>query len=251
VPGEQQGGGDGGLRGERDSEGAVGHDGGHGSSIGGAAAPLERSRQSISREDEMRERIEHDLATHEMTVLHDDGLYRHLRFKQADGSSFYWYDVTTWPGALAITGDCGAFVFRRIEDMLTFFESSTERINPSYWAQKLVAPNGTRSVREYSEEIARKRVAEWLSDVREWDDLSDDDFASLKANVEDQILSREEMGWEDGCHGLLRDFEHGRRQIIDSWEWDLTEWDWQFLWCCWAIVKGVGQYRQATAKATA
>ena len=61
-----------------------------------------------------RERFAKDTATHAMTILRDDGLYRHLRFKRPNTSSYY-FDIITWPGYLAITGDMGAkslLVFR-------------------------------------------------------------------------------------------------------------------------------------------
>ena len=49
--------------------------------------------------EEAAEAFARDTADHQMTVLHDDGLYRHLRFirmaEQEDGTrkptSFYWY----------------------------------------------------------------------------------------------------------------------------------------------------------------
>lgn len=32
---------------------------------------------------------------------------------------------------------------------------------------------------------------------------------------------------------------------MDAWEWNLRTYDWSFLWCCWAIVRGIEQYRAA------
>jgi len=68
------------------------------------------------------ERFKRDTKDHEMTVLHEDGLYRHLRFrKPAGGYSEYWFDLVTWPGVLVIRGDMETFAFSRTEDMLAFF----------------------------------------------------------------------------------------------------------------------------------
>src|ERR1700722_8964450 len=102
-----------------------------------------------------------------MTVLHDDGLYRHLRFirmvEQEDGSrkptSFYWFDVITWPGCLTINGDMETFTFSRVTDMLEFFRGHEP--NYGYWAEK--ARGGTQ-VRRYSDERFRQLVAEHLDD---------------------------------------------------------------------------------------
>src|SRR3954466_1726422 len=74
---------------------------------------------------------------HEVTVLHDDGLYRHLRFRSPDHSA-YWFDLITVPGCLIFRGDGDSFVFSRTEDMFGFFRSSREgSINPTYWSEKL------------------------------------------------------------------------------------------------------------------
>ena len=85
-----------------------------------------------------------DVSKHEMKVLLDNGIYRHLRFKQ-QGSSNMWFDVVTWPGFLAYTGDMGAFVFARLEDMFEFFrgrpvdDKDKLYINLGYWGEKLEA----------------------------------------------------------------------------------------------------------------
>lgn len=55
---------------------------------------------------EAAERFTKDVAGHVMTVLHDDGLYRHLRFVQPDRSG-YWFEIVTWPGSLAVRGEMG------------------------------------------------------------------------------------------------------------------------------------------------
>jgi hypothetical protein len=45
-----------------------------------------------------------NVANHIKNVLHDDGLYRHLRFARPDRSAS-WFDIVTWPGSLAVRGD--------------------------------------------------------------------------------------------------------------------------------------------------
>ena len=63
-----------------------------------------------------------DVDWHVMTVLRDDGVHRHIRLKRPDSGS-YWFDLITWPGTLCIDGDCGTYVFRRLEDMFQFFRT--------------------------------------------------------------------------------------------------------------------------------
>ena len=60
------------------------------------------------------ERFLKDAAAHQMEVLRDDGVNRHLRFKNPE-SSAYWFEIITWPGTLCIDGDMGTFVFRRLQ----------------------------------------------------------------------------------------------------------------------------------------
>lgn len=73
--------------------------------------------------DDVRARVVADLETHEMHVLHDDGLYRHIRFKRP-GTLMYHFDLITWPGVLAVNGDMGSYMFSRVTDMFTFFTGS-------------------------------------------------------------------------------------------------------------------------------
>ena len=86
---------------------------------------------------------------HRLRILHDDGLYRHLRM-QSDNEKgqptviWYW-DIITWPGSLAIRGDVAdGYIFTRDPDMLEFFSLRPDRyrddapkIDMHNWAQKL------------------------------------------------------------------------------------------------------------------
>lgn len=222
-----------------------------------------------SQEEAMRERFARDVAEHQMSVLRDDGLYRHLRFQKADGSSFYWFDIVTWPGVLAISGDCGAFMFSRLRDMFEFFGPSGARggfedarwgINPHYWSEKLRAP-APRDATVFSEDAARASVLEWLSDVtddmedpgQDWDEQmprGGKRAFELYRELCWQVLDRELYDRSE-FQRLVGDFEHDGTRIYDAWEWSTEEYDWQFLWCCWAIVWGIDQYRAATREPVA
>jgi hypothetical protein len=191
-----------------------------------------------------RERFERDTAKHEMTVLHDDGVYRHLRI-QRPGSWTYGHDIVTWPGYLAITGDAGDYLFARTADMFEFFEGDGGRINPDYWGEKLQGPGHDKHL-TYSEDAFRRRVRGWL-DGRE-DCTGEPPSPDLVAAV-DELLRREAYN-DHEAHRLLDEFECGGVRIDDAWEWSLKDYDGRFLWCCWAIVRGIEQYR-AVATVTA
>jgi hypothetical protein len=61
-----------------------------------------------------------DIKKHSMSIRKDEGMYRHLTFTNND-SSFYQFDLITWPGHLTISGDMGTYTFACIPDMFDFF----------------------------------------------------------------------------------------------------------------------------------
>lgn len=225
----------------------------------------------------MAERFQRDTAGHEMTVLHDDGLYRHLRFAQPEPSWLYWFEIVTWPGSLAIKGDCGTYLFSRTPDMFSFFrDGSHHSINPGYWGEK--TPDGPRSVREYSEDLTKTLIRQAISDYET--DVYPDRLAAQKdrkAKYDAALTAAERtrIGWPDApmtpaeARERLADFDadgllsgrSGADELIralnengvvpdSAWEWDLTDWQWHFLWCCHAIVLGITKYDAQRAART-
>lgn len=118
---------------------------------------------------DIAERFARETAKHQMTVLHDDGLYRHLRLCNPDNSA-YWFDLITWPHNLVFRGDGETFAFSRLEDMFEFFRSGIYRdgsihINPDYWHEKLTSDRD--SVMTYSQERFERLTAEQLAGAEE------------------------------------------------------------------------------------
>ena len=189
--------------------------------------------EQLSPDERARERYQRDTDEHEMTVIRDDGVYRHLRF-QKPGTWNYGYDLVTWPGYLAITGDAGEYMFHRIQDMFEFFGGHGDRINAHYWSEKLCDP-GRDMARVYSEDVLREHVEQWLEDI----DRADD--AVLAAAVKRDVVAHAYS--EHEAREALANFRHDDGTTIDSWEWDLREYDSRFLWCCWAILRGIARYQ--------
>lgn len=223
-------------------------------------------------------RFASDTAHHEMTILHDDGLYRHLRFKQPDRGA-YWFDLVTWPGALAFTGDVGSgYVFRRLDDMCEFFRNpGGYSINPSYWAEKVVA--GKDGLSKYS-------TTKFQAFVDETVVKHEDEYPGLGKAITEALSNTYNPEYEEGAREFLRDFiyatDEGYARIAkaerawratggtsatewqllqevkrqetfefsDTWELDFSDWDWQYLWACQAIRWGIGQYDKARKPAT-
>jgi hypothetical protein len=198
-----------------------------------------------------------DAADHELTILHDDGLYRHLRFvrmvTQEDGTrkptSSYWFDVITWPGSLAVNGDMEGFMFSRLTDMFEFFRGHEP--NPQYWAEKL---QGQPRVKGYSEEVFRQNVLDDYAGAVDCGGVP----KGLGRAIREQVLGNGDTYFEQGARDVLDEFEYlpgdapavGKPWRFDNtWEWDLTDYTHQFLWCCSAIPWGIGRYDQAKAAA--
>jgi hypothetical protein len=187
------------------------------------------------------ERYRKDTEKHQMTVLHNDGLYRHLLFKET-GSSFYWFELITTPGQLTIRGDMGTFVFSRIEDMFEFFDGSY--INVGYWEEKLVAQDRS-GVKAYDQDLVRKLVREHFDDHADYY-LSGTDPAGVWAEIEEQIFDDYVICDESEVRAGLDRFTHpSGYRFADVWEWDFRTYTTRYLWCCHAIQQGIKRYRAA------
>lgn len=216
------------------------------------------------------ERFARETANHQMTILHDDGLYRHIRFANPQ-SSFYWFDLVTWPGRLAFSGDGNGFVFAREQDMFGFFRGP--RINPGYWEEKEQTRTKTKV---YSEELLRETLQPYLDNHER--NHQDAVHAFNAAAAEYDALPQAER-WpscgEYGCRHPRRpdeptppnrireiiaefdddgqlEYEAPARELLnrlestgivsDTWEWQIRDWDWWFLWACHGIRWGIEQY---------
>ncbi|HEY6115445.1 MAG TPA: hypothetical protein VI172_05755 [Candidatus Dormibacteraeota bacterium] len=231
---------------------------------------------------EIAARFARDTARHEMTVLHDDGLYRHLRFSSNPrGYGEYWFDLITWPGCLTVRGDYGdGYTFTRERDMLPFFRADRRwGINPHYWAQKL---DGHRaSAKSYSEDAFRQVVRELFVEAVRYGDAPRGLGKAVRAEILDQ-----DAFTEDDAHKLLESFEYGTKYKAscscgkkatedsealarlwrsshiepghsahvsrvdrvagftfgDTWELSFRDYERDFLWACYAIVWGIARY---------
>ena len=193
-------------------------------------------------EDKVLKQFITDVRDHEMSVEHDDGVFRHLRFRKPD-AWLYHYEITTWPGHLTITGDMGTFTFARLHDMFQFFNEP--RINAGYWAEKLRATDTMGGHTSFSKEKFRAQVEEQLAaHVERQDDAFriDGRMARLRRDIEHDVM--DEMYSEEAAMAAVRDFyDHsGRGFTFNLDDWDNTEYRFQFLWCLNAIRWGIEQH---------
>lgn len=204
--------------------------------------------------------FENDTRKHVMTVLRDDGLDRHLRFKNPD-SSFDWFDVITWQGRLYIGGDCGTFVFDRIADMFQFFRGDPGDINPSYWLEKVEAADKIDGATEFDPEAFRaemhaRRVA-LIRRERERGSLDKDERRELWEQFDSEVLDRIEDRSGDVSFHFAYEFRYLKGSILSNdYEFfgintdDMPKcerYTHRYLWNCFAIVWAIRQYDVHTA----
>ncbi|TDB45234.1 hypothetical protein [Photorhabdus luminescens] len=198
---------------------------------------------------EILERFKKDTKDHSIKILHNEDLYRHLRFSK-DGSSAYYFDIVTWPGYLCISGDMGCFTFSRVTDMFRFFRSSDDElsINPYYWSEKLQAGAGhckkiyqVWSSDKFKDAVS-KAVNNWLDDN---EDVSDDDLEEIQESIE-QIISCSYNEYD--AISAIRDYDDKHDIFIDFYENDLTEYQFHYIWCCYAIVFGISKFDEYIAE---
>lgn len=191
-------------------------------------------------------RFLHDIRDHKMTIKQDDGLYRHLIFSRPQ-SSIYQFSLITWPGYLAIAGDCDDFMFTRISDMFDFFRfagpeyNRSDGINTGYWAEKAVAVSKTSELWSFSEDLfeeaIRSKLNEWISG---WV-LSD--AKEIVRKVKEVLLS----GFDNKQEAITAAMDFrcpvtGNYVFQDFYEHRLDEPSFGYSWACYAIQWGIKQY---------
>jgi hypothetical protein len=182
----------------------------------------------------------HDVRDHRIQVIRDDGEYRHIRFSRPDTYCMQ-FDLITWPGYLAYSGDMCCYVFSRIRDMFEFFRGSTDgplRVNLGYWHEKVQAQDRHGGTKAHSPERFRECVLEDSADAPE----------AVKQAIELEVLrhaDEEHEAWR-----AISDFEHDGWHFQDFWDHDCTEYVHRYVWCCFALVWGIRQYDAAKATAT-
>ncbi|MER9911646.1 hypothetical protein NKJ71_13535 [Mesorhizobium sp. M0050] len=183
------------------------------------------------------------VASHVMTVNHDAPPFRTLLFKTPETSNRY-FRITTWPGALAISGDMGCFVFSRLPDMFEFFRKG-RGINPGYWSEKLIAHDKHGGHMAFSEEMYHDAIRR---DFRQWE------FEDWRQMRRAWAEVREELWHLDNLHDAVsgayryRCSETGG-DFSDIWGRQLEDYTYHFIWCCRAIVWAIAQYDAAKAAA--
>jgi hypothetical protein len=194
-----------------------------------------------------------DVAEHEMIVIRDDGVSRHIRFKRPETSCMH-FDLITWPGYLCYTGDMGTYVFQRLTDMFEFFRTDREykkrngaklAVNFSYWGEKLQAMDRD-GYRKYSVDKFKANVMDWIEQAGLVGKLGH----GLREELQSEVLDNADDGSEAAYGAAARFVWNGKRVFPDFYEVDSEDYAHRFLWCCYALAWGIEQYDAARQPAT-
>lgn len=197
----------------------------------------------------------HDVRDHVIEVIRDDGVHRHIRFREP-GTMCMHFDLITWPGYLCYTGDMGTYVFSRLTDMFEFFRTDRDSpwlkskgltlgINPSYWGEKLQAVDRADGYREWSQEKFKLRLRDIFDQWAAGEGLSDALKSEAWEEVEQDVIWSLDDGGKE--HAYTRAHECSvlgdKYRPFDSfYEIDTDEYSYRFMWCCYALAWGIKTY---------
>jgi hypothetical protein len=192
---------------------------------------------------------------HRLTILHDDGLYRHLRMRNPKDSAF-WYDLITWEGNLVFRGDGTSYAFARDPDMFEFFRRGFHggqiHVNADYWAEKLTSDRD--SVHGYQDDLFEKRLQEFVDEYAE--DMDEETEKRFREAVKDHLELNPYQTANDAIRTLDEfefytdeskefDYKHQADVTFDeSWEWVIhcKKHEWWFVWALYGIVHAIHEY---------
>ncbi|MFD7066109.1 hypothetical protein ACFV97_02615 [Streptomyces sp. NPDC059913] len=187
-------------------------------------------------------RFKRDTTTHEMTVKHEDGLYRHLRFASPERGSFDAFELITWPYNLVVkTGWTFHFDIDATPDMFNVFRNTavSGEINPSYWQEKVRA--GRDEIEGFCEDLFEQQVKQHVVEAIR----SGDAPRGIGREVTRDIFEWGDISHEAGARAELEAFSYEGWTFGETWEWKFADYTPGFLWSCHAIRHGITVYDAA------
>ena len=171
---------------------------------------------------------------HQMNILLDNGVFRCIEFRDPKDKGRYFFYLSTIPGRLLISGDCGTYVFSRINDMFQFFRG--KYIDFSYWASKADAEDTRGGIRVFNVDKLKQQLTDNFNDFKDCWPCSKEDEEEFQEEILNMIED-EHTFVALGSKRLNCGFE------IEPWEYsnvyDLSS---RFIWNCYAINWGIDQY---------
>lgn len=184
-----------------------------------------------------------DVKNHNMKIIHEDGLYRHIEFRNTNGSSNQSFAIMTWPYFLCIHGDMGDYVFTGPKDMFELFYTN-DLIDYDSFAGKRFVCGGREGVTEFSrDEIKKFFKSEAIQYAREIENPAKraEFYREAIEEIEDQLLRSPNL--EDAVEDLIY-WEYGSDLPFCSYfDVDCMKVPTHhFAWCCNAVVWAVEWY---------
>lgn len=189
-------------------------------------------------QDPRIQRFKDRLKTCTMTIVHADGVYRHLCFRNSnsDFPGNCAFNVVTWPGYACIYGDWfDSHVITCEHDMLTEF-LNVSHIPYEYWEKKMKLAGRHQTLRETSAEACDQWLDQHMQDLaEEWPHLTEDELHDIRDEYESCFDANDILVWQQLEE--LGDFttkNHGSipLAISDAQELSLTEYTDGFLIAC-------------------
>ena len=151
-------------------------------------------------------------ARHQMTVLHEESLYRHLRFEGTADSPLgrypsYPFELITWPYNLVVkSGWTFHFDIDATPDMFDLFRKTafSGEINPGYWSEKVRA--GRDEVKGFDPDLLKAEIA---STIAQW--MRDDLDIRVEKRATELGFTQQELNAQPGIRKELA------RQIRPEW----------------------------------
>lgn len=204
---------------------------------------------TMNREKDFRKSVKN----HKMTIVKDDGVYRHLQFKTA-GTNHCYFDLITVPQKLIITGDCGTWAFSRVEDMFKFFRTDESNffykkgklhINAGYWSEKLLCHDRHGEPSQFCEDEFKSMVKTYFKENAPYyfEDLRGKKLKEKLSEVWEEI-EMDVLGAENeyDAYRYLERFRHGNFRFQDAWEMRFRKASWGYIWNLYAIVWAIAKY---------
>ena len=194
-----------------------------------------------------------DVAAHEMTVLQNEGVYRHLRFANAKQNAWnQWFEIVTWPNKLAVSGDMGTWVFKRLHDMFNFFRSKDGelKINPDYWGEKVESES--RAEGPHKKFRSGNFKAALIDTLNAIDTLNEDAPSETQKQKIITALSYDIFHIDNApeARRALLEFEYEDFKFPDPIglvEAVSNSYSSHYIWCLYAIVWGIQQFDARSA----
>lgn len=192
-------------------------------------------------------RFDRDVKEHQMEIVIDSGVNRHVVFGRP-GDSCYRFQLNTWSGFLCFSGDMGTFVFQRSHDMFAFFRGQLLNPHFDYWHEKLTAVCNRGGSQEVSEdrmiELAKYhakqygKTLETKSKRREFGErFNEEVLESICDSSPDAFIQT-----------MCRFSFDGDRPFQDFWEVNIMVHTTRYRWCCYAIPWAVSVYDEYKSK---